>query len=53
MPPVLPAAAVERAREIAESAPSVSDAKLTRLRMLMHGSRPDAPAAVASDGKAA
>jgi hypothetical protein len=45
MSPVLPPAAIERAREIAESAPAVSDAKLARLRMLLHGS----PAGVAPE----
>lgn len=39
MPPVLPADAVERAREIADSAPRVSDAKLARLKLLLNGSQ--------------
>lgn len=47
MPSVLPADAVERAREIADSAPPVSDAKLARLKLLLHGQPAAAPAKAA------
>jgi|HubBroStandDraft_6_1064221.scaffolds.fasta_scaffold107301_2 hypothetical protein len=43
--PILPAAAYERAREIAASAPPASDAKRARLQMLCWGSPVETPAA--------
>ena len=45
---MLPADAVERAREIADSAPGVSDAKLARLGILARGSSAIQPATEAA-----
>lgn len=48
MSSALPAEAIERAQQIADSAPPVSAAKLARLTALIQGAQPDAPAAAAA-----
>jgi hypothetical protein len=45
---VLPADALTRAQEIADSAPPVSDAKLVRLGALLRGTQADIPVADAA-----